>query len=412
MNALAPNGDTPLHVAMRLSDEKQCLIITKLLVEAGCSPCELDADDKPPIHAAVARGFVSVVEYLLSRDVPLPTRILFVALQATVMKRVEIIRLLVSKGANVHVLNTNGDALLHITMRSLDRSVCLEIAGILIDAGCNPSLPNLRGETPLHIAAKQGSYEIVNYLMLFSSSSDISSLLQDDPAVQVPTFRPLIGNTPQLFTDGKGKCLGWEELFADAAGDLVRNSGGGTLYDIAMRQGFEKALKHLDSQAVALPSGILFTALRHQLWMIPSLICRAVDVDVQDEDGDTFLHVAISILEETQCRTTTQFLVDAGCNPFMLNNANKQPIHIAISRGFETVVEYLLSHALHADVSLPPDLLFTALQCRKKHSMIQLLVDHVSDISPNLNGDHVFYDVLKRLAGEYECLQTTQTYGK
>ncbi|KAH0839350.1 hypothetical protein J3R83DRAFT_32 [Lanmaoa asiatica] len=53
VNPLAANGDTPLHIAMRLSGENQCLSITELLVEAGCSPCDLNADDKPPIHVAV-----------------------------------------------------------------------------------------------------------------------------------------------------------------------------------------------------------------------------------------------------------------------------------------------------------------------------------------------------------------------
>ncbi|KAG8220368.1 ankyrin repeat-containing domain protein [Butyriboletus roseoflavus] len=116
-DALVANGDTPLHVAMRLSDENRCLIITTLLVEAGCSPCERDADDKPPIYTAVSRGFVSVVEYLLSLDVPLPSRILFTALPSTLAKRFEIIRLLVGKGAGVNVLNPDGDTLLHINLR-------------------------------------------------------------------------------------------------------------------------------------------------------------------------------------------------------------------------------------------------------------------------------------------------------
>ena len=50
VSVLAPNGDTPLHLAMKLSDENRCFVITKILVEAGCSPCERDADDKPPVH--------------------------------------------------------------------------------------------------------------------------------------------------------------------------------------------------------------------------------------------------------------------------------------------------------------------------------------------------------------------------
>ena len=414
---------------MRLSDENQCLVITKLLIEAGCSPCELDADDKPPIHAAVARGFVSVVEYLLSRDVPLPSRILFAALQIIVVKRVEMIRLLVSKGANVHLFNPDGDALLHITMRSLDRSVCLEIAEILIDVGCNPLARNSSGETPLHIAAKQGYHEIINYLILFSSSSDISSLLRDDPAVRALTIRSLIGNTDGLrmspeqearvmqvvrqFLDDEDKCLEWTKIFVSAAGGhFACSSGNAVLIAIAVRRAFGKVVEYLISKAVPLPSAILFTALRSQPSMIPFLVCGGADVHVREEDGGTLLHAAISKLEGAQCLPTTRILVEAGCDPFARNIANRQPIHIAISRGFESVVGYLLSYGFHAEAPLPPDLLFTALQChgRKKLSTIQLLVDHgvdVSHLAPNEG--HLLHTVLESIGvQEDEYLQITK----
>ncbi|KAG8219058.1 hypothetical protein J3R82DRAFT_4814 [Butyriboletus roseoflavus] len=144
--------------------------------EADCSPRERDADNKPPIHTAVARGFVSVVEYPLSLDVPLPSRILFSALLSTLVKRVEMIRFLVSKGANVIVLNPDGDNLLHTNIRSLDRSVssCLEIATeMLIDIGCDPLVRNLRGEFPLQIAAKQ------RHLLSFSSPMCMSPLAEN-----------------------------------------------------------------------------------------------------------------------------------------------------------------------------------------------------------------------------------------
>ena len=372
VDALAANGDTPLHVAVRLSDESRCLIITKLLVEAGCSPRERDADDKPPIYAAVVRGFVSVVEYLLSQLVPLPSRILFIALQSPVMKRVEMIRLLVGKGANVHVLNPDGDSLLHSNMRSRNGSVCLEIAQILIDIGCDPLVSNLCGEIPLHIAAKQGYDEVVNYLLLFSSSLDVSSLLKTDPAGQIQILRSLLGYTSSLrsqlkegdrvfrgdrpFMDDEDQCLKLAQIFIGVADDyFARISGSEMFLDIATRRGF-KVVEFLASKAVPSSPAILFTALRHQVSVVFSLIRNGASLHVRDDNGDTLLHVAMSILTEAECRTTTELLVEAGCNPFTLNNAKMQPIRIAASRGFVSVVEYLLIHALDAKVPLPLDL--------------------------------------------------------
>ena len=403
VDALAANGDTPLHVAMRLSDENRCLIITKLLVEAGCSPHECDADNRPPIYAAVARGFVSVVEYLLSQDVPLPSRILFTALQSTVVKRVEMIRLLVSKGANVHVLNPDGDTLLHANMRSLNRSVCLEIAEMLIDIGCDPLVRNLHGQIPLQIAAKQGHHEAVNYLLSFSSSLGISSLLKGDPAAQVPILRSLLGHADGLrfqlkeedrvfqgvrpFIDNKDQCLELAKIFIGVADDrFARIPGGECFFDIATRRGFNKVVEYLTSKTVPLPPAILFTALRHQVWMIPSLIRNGANLHVCDDNGDTLVHVSVSILTEYQCRRTTELLVKAGCDPFTLNSANQQPIQIAASRGFVSVVLYLLSRAFDIKVSLPLDL--------SKRDCLPLV-----------------YAVLKSTIGDDgECLRTMQLF--
>ena len=424
MNAIATNGDTPLHLAMKLSDENKCLILTKLLVEAGCTPSELDADDKPPIQVAVTRGFVSVVEYLLSRDVRLPSRILFASLQVPVVKRVEMIRLLISKEANVHALHPDGDTLLHVNVRSPDSSVCLEITKRLVDAGCNPLARDIRGETALDIAAKQLHHEVVNYLIPFSSSSDVLSLLQD-PAKQASIWYSLICNTENLrfrpeenkkvlqvveqFTDDEDKCLELAMTFTgDAGGFFARRFGSTKLFDVAASRGFSKVVEFFCSQAVPLPPAFLFTALRYRLSMVPLLICKGADVHVRDETGGTLLHVAVSILEETQCRATAQVLVEAGCDPFALNSDDKQAIHIAVYKGFLSVAEYLLSHYFNTSTSLLPDLLSTALRMYgKKYSMVRLLVNHganVSYIAPN--GDHLLH-VLLRSTGEEDCFEIT-----
>lgn len=425
VDALAANGDTPLHMAMKLSDENQCLIITKHLVEASCSPCGLDADDRPPLHIAVVRGLVSVVEYLLSKHVPLPSRILFAALQATPLKRVEMIRLLISRGANVYVLNPAGDTLLHVAVRSLDRSLCLEIAEILIDSGCNPSVYNLRGETPFHIAARQGYHDVAIYLLLFGPSSGFLSLLHPEASTEVATLRSLIGNTDGLrltledeermseairqFLDDEDECLELAKCFIGAAGNLfARCSGNATLFDIAVAQGFTRVVEYLVSVAVPLPSKVLFTALRHRLGVVPFLIAKRADLNGQEDNGDTLLHVAISTLQRAKCCETVMFLVEAGSPISSVNHAGVQPIQIAISRGFNSVVEYLLSRPFPDEAPLPPSLVHDALRHPYSSGMLQLLLAHEINVSCAApNGDHPLHIVLK-LSKQNECLALTQ----
>ena len=341
---------------MRLSDEKQCLIITKLLVEAGCSPCERDADDKPPVHNAVLRGFISVVDYLLSQGVPLPSRILFAALQATLVKRVDMIRLLISKGANVHVLSPDGDTLLHVAVRSPDRSVFPEIVQILVDAGCSTSARNLHGETPFHVAERQEYSEIAIYLLLFDTPSGVLSLLGPDSSKKIAILELIhkvnglcvppeeargLLRSVERYLDDEDKLLSLVKMLpaipcCDYA-ELFRN---------AVQRGFCHIVDYFLSQHLPLPLDILFTALHHQQSMIPLLIRKGAYLHAKAARGDTLIHVAIlEIMEEARCLATTQVLVEAGCHSSMPNTAGERPIHVAVFKGFLSVVEYLYSLA-------------------------------------------------------------------
>ncbi|KAF8552310.1 ankyrin [Imleria badia] len=413
VNVLAPNGDTALHLAMKLSDENRCLIITKLLVEAGCSPCERDADDKPPVHIAVVRGFISVVEYLLSQDASLPSRILFAALQVTLLKRVEMIRLLISKGTNVHVLNPDGHPLLHVAMRSADRSILPEITQILLDAGYKPSALDLNGRT------LEEHQEIGNYLLLFGRSSDILSLLDPDPSTQAAALRLLVDSVDGLRCIVEGdkllqvvtQCLDDEDQhlalakkFVIAQGDL--GSGGANLFDSAVRRGFWRVMKYLVSQRVPIPRTILFTALRHQVLMVPFLVCKGACLHVGEDNGDTLLHVATKTLEETQCCMAVEVLIQAGCPTSVSNSAGMRPIHTAVSRGFISVVKYLLSAAPHD--TRPQDLLFNLSPGHNFSSMLCLLVDHGASVAHiDVAGNGLLHHIMK-FSDEEECLEATR----
>ena len=414
MNVLAPNGDTPLHLTMKLPEESQCLIITKLLVEAGCSPGESDADDKPPVHIAVVRGFITVVEYLLSQDAPLPSRILFAALHVTLLKRVAMIRLLITKGANVHVLSPDGHSLLHVAMRSPDRSVFLEIAQIFIDAGYKPSNLSQCDETLPRIVTDQQYHEVSVYLLLSATSADISSLLSPKPSIQAAALRSLVGNVNGLclkpIEECKllkviSQCLDDEDQHLAVAKKILVTRGD-PCFDSAVRRGFYRVVQYLLSQRVALPHTILFTALRHQVPMVPLFIHKGADVHATEPGGDTLLHVAMSIPEELQCQVAVQALIQAGCQTSTSNAAGKRPIHTAVSRGFISVVKCLLSCTPRDE--LPSDLLSSLAPRHSSLPMVRLLVDHGADVSHvDDNGNGLLHHVM-RISDEEECLEATQ----
>ncbi|KAH0828820.1 ankyrin repeat-containing domain protein [Lanmaoa asiatica] len=427
-NPLAVNGDTPLHIAIKSSDEIECLRITQILVEAGSDPCRPDADDRPPIHLAMTRGFVSVVEYLLEKGVPLPCRILFAATQATIMKRDKMVRLLIRKGANLHVLDH--DTLLQVAVSSVDEYDSLEIAKIIVDAGYKPSSCNLRDEAPLHLTV------INKYLLSSLPSEDIFSALAYPPSrAQILAFilgkvdgtRSVEGNKytlqdiAQRLTNNPDRCLRAAEVFISIQHNLSSWNYGAVLaalFDNAVAHGSFSTVEYLLSQDIPLPPGILFSALslearsaNEAIKMLSFLVTAGADPRVLGANGNNLLHVAVSRFSiERQCFEVTKTLIEAGCNPSVLNAEGHAAIQIAVTRGFFDVVEYLLS----LDVPLHCNILFSVLGNRNPQTiqMTHLLVAKGADVHAIAFDGASLVHVAMRSFDEHECLQLTRIFAR
>jgi hypothetical protein len=131
-------GDTLLHAAIRTLDEVQCHETVQFLVGVGCHPSICNENGPTvhisstlfPIDIAVTRGFISVVEYLLSKCVPLPRGPGPVHCSATHRVPVSMVLFLIHKGANIDANDSNGDSVLHVTLRTRtirQETQCLQI---------------------------------------------------------------------------------------------------------------------------------------------------------------------------------------------------------------------------------------------------------------------------------------------
>jgi hypothetical protein len=100
-----------------------------------------DAEGATPLHVAVGAGQVFVVEWLFH----------FYVLTWCKTKKMDIVRLLVSRGASVNSRATSGDTPLHVAARTNNAA----IAALLVRAGADPSLPNAAGilASPPKVAA-------------------------------------------------------------------------------------------------------------------------------------------------------------------------------------------------------------------------------------------------------------------
>ncbi|KIJ18462.1 hypothetical protein PAXINDRAFT_51773, partial [Paxillus involutus ATCC 200175] len=155
--------------------------VAKMLIKAGCDPLMCNSSGKTPLHIAVSRGYISIVEDMLSMATSLPSDILFTGVGA-INNQVEMVQMLIDKGADIHACMSNGDSVLHTVMEYSHNNSSLEIVKVLIGAGCDPLICNSSGRTPLHIAVFKG-YVSTMLKLLIDRGADIHACMSNGDSV-------------------------------------------------------------------------------------------------------------------------------------------------------------------------------------------------------------------------------------
>ncbi|KAF8125623.1 ankyrin repeat-containing domain protein [Boletus edulis] len=140
----AKNEDSVLHVAIASVSFDEVLQVVALLIRQGCDPTIPNPRGATPFHVAVERGCLSVVEFFLWLNIPLPPNILFTAIQPS---------------------STFGSSTLNLK---------LKIAKVLVTAGCHTQIRNAAGLTPLDVAYSVGRLDVVDYLLTAPVPPDVS----------------------------------------------------------------------------------------------------------------------------------------------------------------------------------------------------------------------------------------------
>ncbi|XP_018420918.1 PREDICTED: histone-lysine N-methyltransferase EHMT1 [Nanorana parkeri] len=146
---------TPLMDAAENSN----LETVRYLVRAGALLDPKDSEGSTCLHLASKKGHFDVVKYLLSNEymdvncqddggwTPM--------IWATEYKHLELVKLLLSCGADINIRDNEENICLH--WAAFAGSV--EIAEILLESKCDLKAVNIHGDSPLHIAARENRYE-------------------------------------------------------------------------------------------------------------------------------------------------------------------------------------------------------------------------------------------------------------
>ncbi|KAG8447467.1 hypothetical protein GDO86_014817 [Hymenochirus boettgeri] len=167
LDSCSEDQRTPLMEAA----ENNHLDTVKYLVKAGALLDPKDSEGSSCLHLAAKKGHYDMVKYLISHE------LMNVNCQddggwtpmiwATEYKHVDLVKLLHSKGADIHIRDNEENICLH--WAAFAGSV--EIAEILLASKCDLQAANIHGDTPLHIAARENRYECAQ--LFLSHGSDV-----------------------------------------------------------------------------------------------------------------------------------------------------------------------------------------------------------------------------------------------
>ena len=366
-------------------DEEELLESIQVLIDAGCNPSTFNLAGRTPLHFAVEYGYFSIAEHLLALQVPLPLDVLLAVSQPC---KSSMIRLLTTKGGDVHAIAANGDTPLHRVLdhQWADSEEQLNCIKILISSGCSPHLRNAYGKTPLDIATENSSLLIVQYLHGTLNSSLPSDILFSAvggyylDATPVIRFLIDMGATIQathpsgdtllhlaimaLPMDSEMECLKRVKLLVSAGCDpIARNQAGETPFHMAAMQGHVLVMEYLLSLGISPPIDVMLTQFEwdpadgeRYHYSICFLLDRGGDIHAIAKNGDTLLHLAANLFPEEDALRLAKQVVDAGCMPCALNSKQETPLHVAARCGYTSVIRYLLS----LNIAFPPDILVAA----------------------------------------------------
>ncbi|KAJ3431326.1 ankyrin repeat ph and sec7 domain containing protein secg-related [Anaeramoeba flamelloides] len=184
-NLTTSSGWTPLHYLCEFPNKDTTIL--QLLLENGANPNIPNSMDWTPLHCACSSQSrnpdFETIKLMISKvaNVSVKTKSGWTALHLICEAHVpnyEIAKMLIKNGADVNSKNEQGQTVVHLLSEPRDNSTNAgKILKIVLEKGANPNVLNTNGFSPLHLVCfsqkKKIDYQILKILTDFNVEIDI-----------------------------------------------------------------------------------------------------------------------------------------------------------------------------------------------------------------------------------------------
>ncbi|XP_071085923.1 serine/threonine-protein phosphatase 6 regulatory ankyrin repeat subunit B-like [Haliotis cracherodii] len=396
INSKGMYGRTPIMLAAR----KGYKTIFDLLVSSGCDLTLVSNDGDNILHHACLGGYLDIVKYILHENI--------VSINSKgkygrtpVMKAAwgghkRVLNLLVDKGGDVSLFDNENDNILHVA--------CIRGNGTMVKHILSKQVVGInsrgrKGRSPLMVAAQNGKKELFNLLLceggnMFQTDGDGNNILHVScigghlhMVVYVLSgfifdinSRGEVGRTPVMLAAEEGHRQVFNLLVSRNCNLHLDDSCGNNIIHVACLGGRVEMVNYLlayntlgiKSRGRDGRTSIMSAAEKGHLDVFKLLMSKGCDVMLNDDHGDSILHIACSggsmdmvayilslgqfdinsrgrwgrtlvmVAAEKGNRPVLDFLVNEGGDLSLMDDENDNILHVACIGGNVEMVKHLL----------------------------------------------------------------------
>ena len=344
--------------------------IIQLLLQYGA--LEDDSCDRdPPLIEASANGNIAVVKLLLDKGAQVDitnTEKETALMIASQNGHTDVVKLLLDKGAQVDIANTDGSTALMIASQNGHT----DVVKLFLDKGAQVDIANTNGWTALMIASQNGHTDVVKLfldkgaqvdiantngwtaLMIASQNghTDVVKLLLDKGAqVDIANTN---GWTALMIASQNGHTDVVKLLLDKGAQvDIANNTNGGTALTIASQNGHTDVVKMLLDKGAHINiaetdgwTALMIASQHNHINVVKLLLDKGAQVDIVKDDGQT----ALMIASQDGQRHIVKLLLDKDPQLDMQDSEGATALLLASQNGHANVVRLLLKKSAQVNI--------------------------------------------------------------